>query len=381
MTDYLRGQVVQNDGSSYICKADHTSAAGNEPGVGGSWTTYWDLLAAAGVGITDGDKGDVVVSSAGATWTVENNAITDAKLRDSAALSVIGRASNTSGDPADIVAANDGEVLRRNGTSVGWGTIATAGIADGAVTNAKQASMTAGRIKGRKTADGDGAPQDLTAAEARTELGLGTAALEATSAFAAASHAHSGADITSGTVAAARLGSGTPTSSTYLRGDGAWSATSAFASATHTHAAADVTSGVFAVDRLATGSASSSTYLRGDGVWSAISAFATATHTHAAADITSGVFAVARLGTGTPSSGTYLRGDGQWIATSNFAAASHTHNAADITTGTMATARLGSGTADSTTFLRGDGTWAVPPTGGGGGVEFGVAKKLAHLRL
>ena len=200
MTDYLRGQVVHNDGSSYVCKVDHTSAAGNEPGVGGSWTTVWDLLAAAGVGITDGDKGDIVVSASGATWTVEANAIGDTKLRDSAALSVIGRASNSSGDPADIVAANDGEVLRRSGTAVGFGTVATAGIADGAVTNAKQASMTAGRIKGRKAADGTGAPQDLTPAEARAELSLGTAALEATSAFAAASHVHSGADITSGTV-------------------------------------------------------------------------------------------------------------------------------------------------------------------------------------
>jgi hypothetical protein len=46
----------------------------------------------------------------------------------------------------------------------------------------------------------------------------------------------------SGTFAAARLGSGTPSSSTYLRGDGAWAA-------------------------LGSGTPDSSTYLRGDGVW------------------------------------------------------------------------------------------------------------------
>lgn len=40
--------------------------------------------------------------------------------------------------------------------------------------------------------------------------------------FAAASHSHSGSDITSGTVAAARLGSGTPSANNVLRGDGSW---------------------------------------------------------------------------------------------------------------------------------------------------------------
>ena len=42
------------------------------------------------------------------------------------------------------------------------------------------------------------------------------------STFAAASHTHAAADITSGTMATARLGSGTASSSTYLRGDQTW---------------------------------------------------------------------------------------------------------------------------------------------------------------
>lgn len=63
---------------------------------------------------------------------------TNAKLRNSGALSVIGRSANSSGVPADISAsAASGAVLRESGSVLGFGTIATAGIADNAVTDAK----------------------------------------------------------------------------------------------------------------------------------------------------------------------------------------------------------------------------------------------------
>jgi len=78
-----------------------------------------------------------------------------------------------------------------------------------------------------------------------------------------------------------------------------------FPPSAHTHAAADVISGVFAVARLGTGTPSTANYLRGDGAWNAI----------AAGDVASGVFPPARLGTGTPSTSNFLRGDGAWTAT------------------------------------------------------------------
>ena len=59
-----------------------------------------------------------------ATGGIADNAVTDAKIRDSAALSVIGNATNASADPADIAAASDHQVLRRSGTAIGFGAVA-----------------------------------------------------------------------------------------------------------------------------------------------------------------------------------------------------------------------------------------------------------------
>jgi hypothetical protein len=95
-----------------------------------------------------------------------------------------------------------------------------------------------------------------SAATARTSLGLGTAATTAASDYATAAqgakadgaapavHTHTAADIASGTIATARLGSGSAGSSTYLRGDQTWAAVSAgaweFVSSTTASGAATV---------------------------------------------------------------------------------------------------------------------------------------------
>lgn len=131
-----------------------------------SLSAYTADLSSIG-GVSDGDKGDITLSSGGAVWTIDNNVVSNTKLRDSSALSVIGRSTNSTGDPADIAAGTDGHVLRRSGTSLGFGTIATAGITDNAVTNAKLAPVAAYTIKMRN-AGTNGNPGD-TKVSALTE--------------------------------------------------------------------------------------------------------------------------------------------------------------------------------------------------------------------
>lgn len=101
---------------------------------------------------------------------VPDDAVTDAKLRNSGALSVIGRAANSSGDPADISAtAGSGGVLRESGSALGFGQVATGGIADNAVTDAKLRDSAATSVIGR-SAGTSGDPADIAAAADDTLL-------------------------------------------------------------------------------------------------------------------------------------------------------------------------------------------------------------------
>lgn len=77
-----------------------------------------------------------------------DGSVTDAKLRDSGALSVIGRSVNSSGDPADIaVAAGSGLVLRESGSTLGFGQVGSAGIADDSIGSLKLKTDAVSTIK------------------------------------------------------------------------------------------------------------------------------------------------------------------------------------------------------------------------------------------
>lgn len=60
-TAYAYRDVVSHDGASYLCRQSHTSGASSEPGTGGSWATYWQVLAS-------GSINDAATSTA-TTWS------------------------------------------------------------------------------------------------------------------------------------------------------------------------------------------------------------------------------------------------------------------------------------------------------------------------
>lgn len=53
-------------------------------------------------GVDDGDKGDITVSDNGATWTIDNDVVTFAKMQNVASQSILGRYSALSGDIEEL---------------------------------------------------------------------------------------------------------------------------------------------------------------------------------------------------------------------------------------------------------------------------------------
>ena len=72
---------------------------------------YADATYATGTGISDGDKGDIVVGSSGTSWTIDTGVVTNAKLADVATSTFKGRTTAGTGVPEDLTAAQARTIL------------------------------------------------------------------------------------------------------------------------------------------------------------------------------------------------------------------------------------------------------------------------------
>ena len=91
--------------------------------------------------LTDGDKGDITVSGSGATWTIDNDVVTNAKLANMATKTYKGRTSALTGDPEDVAVATLKTDLVLVKADVGLGNVDNTSDLNKPISTATQAAL------------------------------------------------------------------------------------------------------------------------------------------------------------------------------------------------------------------------------------------------
>jgi hypothetical protein len=176
---------------------------------------------------------------------------------------------------------------------------------------------------------------------------------------------HDAGNITTGTLAAARLGA-SPTAAKLLFGDNTWATLTASDLPVHQHNAADINAGTMNTARLGSGTPTANTILHGDSTWSTVILTAEV----------SGILPIANGGTGSSTASGALTALGaassSHLHTGVYAAASHTH--ANMVSGSGSSSQVaiftGTNTILGTAGVAANGNGFIQLQGSSSGIAF-----------
>lgn len=98
-------------------------------------------LGTGGGGLSDGDKGDIVVSGGGTTLTIDNNSVSFAKMQDISTSRLLGRTTGGSGDVEEI-SVGSGLTLAAGVLSAGGSSVSATLAFGGTFTDKAQTVVT-----------------------------------------------------------------------------------------------------------------------------------------------------------------------------------------------------------------------------------------------
>ena len=311
-----------------------TIAGGDNLGEGGATTGTLHSKNASGYGYVGADSGDQIRfdDNAGAYWMV--NGAWEYHITPTAILPYVNAAN-------DLGATS---YKWRNGWFSGTVT-ADSFIGDGSGLSGTGDNL-GNHIATMSLRSDTNNTDDLgtTASKWRNGYFGGTVSAAGFSGSGASLTALNASQLTTGTVAVARIGSGTKNTTTFYRGDGTFSNVLTG----NLSVAGTITSGSFV------GDGSGLTGIDGDNLGNHIATTTLRSDTTNTDDLGSSSYKW-RNG--------YFGGTVSAAGFSGSGASLTALNASQLTTGTVAVARIGSGTKNTTTFYRGDGTFSNALTG------------------